>query len=131
MMSGRAVGGLAGRPVERLNSGEVGMALAAMATSKSLTNLPLVTVTDTDVDQQGLRPSTLCARLLDGVPTHSRSHPCSPQLKRKAFTTFVGGMRYIIGKKHVWCVCLCCGCLYVCVCVCCVFVLWVFIVLRG
>ncbi|KAL8587571.1 hypothetical protein ACOMHN_000977 [Nucella lapillus] len=72
-----------------------------MATSKSLNNLPLVTVTEaedncTDHHQHDHQTGDLCEHFLDDLPVHPRSHPGSPQLKRKAFTTFVGGMRYII-----------------------------------
>lgn len=66
----------------------------ALNMSRSLTDLPEVKVTDTaNMDI----PSIVFDKNLENV-RETRSHPCSPQIKRKAFTTWVGGTQYIIGK---------------------------------
>ncbi|XP_050419545.1 dual specificity calcium/calmodulin-dependent 3',5'-cyclic nucleotide phosphodiesterase 1A isoform X3 [Patella vulgata] len=60
--------------------------------SRSLTDLPLVTVTDMDK----LKSNHLLAELKDDGPSQSRSLPCSPSTNRKALTTWIGGMQFII-----------------------------------
>ncbi|XP_048238437.1 calcium/calmodulin-dependent 3',5'-cyclic nucleotide phosphodiesterase 1A-like isoform X7 [Haliotis rufescens] len=62
-----------------------------MNNSQSLTDLPTVTVTDVD-DLPHHSMSDIGA---DGQ-FHSRSHPGSPESKRKAFSTWIGGTQYII-----------------------------------
>lgn len=58
--------------------------------SQSLTNIPKVLVTES-----GNR-----RLLLDhGDEGRSHSQPCSPIVKRRAFTTCIAGTRYLIGKK--------------------------------
>lgn len=81
------------------------MAPATKLASRSLTNLPTVTITDMDNHSASsdrlCRPTSLCTRLMDQVSdvcSHPHSHPGTPQLRRKAFSTFVGDMRYIIGN---------------------------------
>ncbi|XP_052814491.1 uncharacterized protein LOC128241542 isoform X5 [Mya arenaria] len=58
--------------------------------SQSLTNIPTVLVTD-----PGCRKHSL---LQDSFEDETRCHstPCSPQLKRRAFTTCIAGTRYLI-----------------------------------
>lgn len=62
--------------------------------SRSLTHLPTVTVTDTDPFGSPLSPRR--DTFLDTRETQSQ--PCSPRCRRRAFTTWVGGTQYIIGK---------------------------------
>ena len=57
--------------------------------SKSLTNLPKVTITDL-AGTSHLRD--------DFQDTKSRSQPCSPRPTRRAFTTCIAGTRYVIGE---------------------------------
>ena len=60
------------------------------AISRSLNNLPKVTVTEFPGNNH----------LSDNLgELRVRSQPCSPRLKRRAFTTCIGGTRYIIGKS--------------------------------
>ena len=63
--------------------------------SRSLSNLPEVMVTDADQPQQLSAPS------LDAL-RETRSHPCSPVLIRRAFTTRIDGTQYIIGNVVIF-----------------------------
>lgn len=57
--------------------------------SQSLSNLPKVMITDSG--NKNL--------LLDNFEEFkTRSQPCSPRVKRRAFTTCIAGTRYIIGR---------------------------------
>lgn len=62
--------------------------------SRSLTNLPQVMVTDAD------QPAHLSTPYLENL-RETRSHPCSPVLIRRAFTTRIDGTQYIIGKLNL------------------------------
>ena len=61
--------------------------------SKSLTNLPKVTITDL-AGTSHLRDDFLDAK--------SRSQPCSPRPTRRAFTTCIAGTRYVIGELRYY-----------------------------
>ena len=58
--------------------------------SQSLTNLPKVMLTEPGNKKH----------LLDNFEEFkTRSQPCSPSTKRRAFTTCIAGTRYVIGKS--------------------------------
>ena len=84
-------------------SGEIWIKLVAnMNTSQSLDLLPQLLVTDAENSQSLIISDA-------DLPMSSRSHPCSPEVQRKAFSTWIGGTQYIIGR---YCFCYCIVWLY-------------------
>lgn len=73
-------------------SGDIGEA----GGSAPVLNIPHLTVTDTSGPDQ---TTTLTAHELEQLHG-TRSTPCSPRRKRRAFTTWVGGTQFIIGESR-------------------------------
>ena len=70
-----------------------GLAGTGMGMSRSLNNLPKVLVTDFG------EKNHLLSRFDE---SKSQSTPCSPRVKRRAFTTCIAGTRYVIGKLYYY-----------------------------